>query len=33
MKPEVNEWLARQRFRLGDLVFVMGKNEVFAAGV
>ena len=33
VKPIAGELLAAERFGLGDFVFVMGKDKVFAAGV
>src|SRR5438270_11653737 len=33
MKPEVRKRLASSGFRLGNFVFVMRKNQVFAAGM
>src|SRR5207249_3234204 len=33
VQPEAGEGSPCQRFRLGDFIFVMGKRQVYAAGV
>ena len=33
VKPEVREWLSRERLGLRNFIFMMGKDQVFAAGM